>query len=146
MRKRLGLIGVLVAVAMFVAPATASAGGDKTWQVMKNTCTYKYAAYGYGKSVFTVRLNEWGNSGTARFRVRAWAQYQHGSWTSVDNWQWIYSVQFGDGNGSNYFQHKFVYQWGSDHYTYYGRLKVRGEWLNSLGNVIAHQNLYGTAC
>jgi hypothetical protein len=148
MRRRLMLLWTPAVLAIaLILPATTAAGSPFTWETLKNTCSNNYGYYGYGKSVLNVRLYEWGKSGAAQFRVRAWAQEKYGgSWHNIYSWSWIYSTFFGNDNSSNYAQHKFVYQWGSDHAYYLSRLKWRGEWLNSSGNTIAYKNLNGQAC
>lgn len=147
MRKRLALLWTpLVLAAALLLPASVAANHTQ-YQTLVNSCSNGGGAYGYGKSVLKMRQWENGRSGVAQFRVRAWAQYRYGgSWTNIDNWNWIYSNKFGNTNASTYFDWKFVFHWGSDHSFYFARLKWRGEWLNGNGNIVASQVLNGRAC
>jgi len=148
MRKRFALLWTLVVLGAALAlPATAAAGSAYQWQTLTNTCSNGGGGLGYGKSVLKMRQWEYDTSGTRQFRQRAWAQVKHGSsWVNEYTWNWVYSVKFPNNGVDSYFDHKFVYNWGSNHSSYYARIKWRGEWLNGNGAVIAYQNANGSSC
>ena len=156
MRRRFAMVGVLALLgAALVLPPTAAASMPTSVQpatsaeyfVLRNTCSNSGGLLGYGKSVLRVEQEEYGRSGVAQFRQRAVAQMRWGGrWHTVDRFAWQYSSWFGNTNTSHYFIFKFTEHWGSDHHYYYGRLKWRGEWLSSSGNVLYYQNVKGRAC
>jgi len=148
MRKRFALLWTLIVLGAALAlPATTAAGSPYQWQTLLNTCSNSGGGFGYGKSVLKMRQYEYGTSGTRQFRVRAWAQRkQGGNWVNEYTSNWVYSTTFPNNSGGNYFDHKFVYNWGSNHSIYYARIKWRGEWLNGSGATIAFQNVNGKTC
>ena len=148
MRKRLTLIWVpLVMAALLVAPAATSAASNKTWRVLKNTCTLSGGAYGYGQANLKIRLDEFGWSETAQFRTMAWLEEKRGNrWYDVFDWTNSYSNFFDDNSYSYFWVKAHKYQFGSNARVYYHRIVVLGQWLDYQGNVIAEHRFNGRVC
>ena len=154
--KSVGLVWVLVVSALaLMLPATAAAAYPYTYVLERDVGTRSGGYNGHGVVRLQVRMQEWGASGTEKFK--AYVRLQRSTpgsrtWSTIKSW-YNSSQVFNDDRTSHEWtvgrRHDFTATQSSG--SYYHRLVMRMEWWEDNGGVAGEETLfektiYGKVC
>jgi hypothetical protein len=146
-RKGLLLLWTPLVVGLTLLLPASVFASSVTYETIKNTCSNSGGSEGYGKSVMSVKQDEYGKSGVVQFGQHAIAQEKYGGrWHNVYSFAWKYSNGFTNTSANHSYTLTTTFDWGPNHVLDFGRIKWRGEWYDNYGNLLYFQNLTGRAC
>ena len=150
MRRRFGfLVSMVVVLVALMLPVSTVAATPYRVTVLRNTCTLDGGAYGYGKAVLKLFIEERGTSGTNYFKLRTKLQQRSGGeWHTLaqatdfsesfpndrDSWNWIV---------------RRAGHFDADSQTYYHRLVMRVQFMDMRPGadvVLKTRTIIGVAC
>ena len=150
MRRRSGLlVSMAVVLLALMLPATTAAASPYRVSVLRNTCTLDGGAYGYGKAVMKLFIEERGVSGTNYFKLRTRLQQRvGGTWYTVDQATDVSESFPNDADSWNWTVRR-VGHFDANSQTYYHRLVMRVQFMDmrpGADAVLKTRTVYGVAC
>lgn len=148
MRTRLviGAASVALLLVLGVPTTTMATTGSYSHVVLRDLCSNSGGAFGYGKNVLAIQMDEQGTSTVGQFRARASEQvYSGGTWQTVHEWPWAATKFFGDDAKNHSWTYSKRYDLGSATSNLH-RLVIKIVYGNGTAYPTYIKKVFGQAC